>query len=497
MADNTGLKQKTVKSIIWKGLERISSQVVSTVVSIVLARILMPEDYSVVSIVAIFFAFCNIFISGGLNSALIQKKDSDALDYSTVLFSNLFLAGALYIIMFFTAPLIASAYSKPILTPVIRVMAITFFINGYKSVLTAKISSDLKFKKFFYSTIGATIVSAVIGIVMALKGFGAWALVAQQMTAAFIGTLILTFSARLKLPFKFSGKRFKTLFSYGGKLFLASIITVAYNETRPLIVGIKYPNGGEELAYYKKGETFPSLLNTITSNTLAATLFPAMSKVQDSKERILGIMRRYFKTGSFIIFPLMLGFLAVADNFVRVVLTEKWIFSVPYIQVFCIVYMLDLIQIGNIQAIQSMGYSNYILIMEIIKKSIYFAIVILFVLFTNSPLLLAASSILCSIVATIVNTFPNRKLLNYGYGNLLKDMLPNLAPAVIMAAIVYLMNYLNINIYLLLVLQVLAGVVVYFILTKIFKNQNLNYVLKTAKSIFKKGKKDENPEKAD
>ncbi|MBQ7373246.1 MAG: lipopolysaccharide biosynthesis protein [Clostridia bacterium] len=489
MANSESIKQKTIFSIIWKGAERISAQLVSTIVSIVLARILTPDDYSIVSIVAIFFAFCNIFITGGLSSALIQKKDADELDYSTVLVANIVLATVLFLIMFFIAPFIAQVYNKTILIPVIRVMSVTFFINGYKSIVTANISSNLQFKKFFHSTIWGTIVSAVIGVVMALKGFGAWALVAQQITSAFVGTIILTFTTKLKCKFRFSFARFRTLFKYGGKLFLASTITVAYNEIRPIIIGINY--SGSELAYYKKGEMFPSLLNSITSNTISSTLFPAMSKVQDSKATILNIMRRYFKTGSFVIFPLMLGFLAVAENFVRIVLTEKWLFCVPYIQVFCIVYMLDLIQIGNIQAIQSMGHSGYILIMEIIKKSIYFLIVLLFVFFVEGPLWLAASSILCSLVATAVNTFPNRRLLNYGYLQLLKDIFPNLIPAIIMCGVVYLMNFLEINIFLLLVTQVAVGGCVYIALTLITKNESLFYVFDLVKSIFK-GNKNEN-----
>lgn len=488
MAEKENLKQKTITSIIWKGAERISAQLVSTIVSIVLARILMPDDYSVVSIVAIFFAFCNIFISGGLSSALIQKRDSDELDYSTVLITNMLLAIVLYVIMFFAAPLIADLYKNPILVPVIRVMSLTFFVNGYKSILTAKISAELKFRKFFYSTILGTIGSAVVGIVMALNGYGPWALVAQQMTAAVVGTLTLTVTAKLKLKLRFSFERFKKLFNYGGKLFLASFITVAYNETRPLIIGVKYSGG--ELAYYKKGETFPSLLNTITSNTMSATLFPAMSKVQDDKNTVLGIMRRYFKTGSFFIFPVMLGFLAVAENFVHIVLTDKWLFCVPYIQIFCIVYMLDLIQIGNIQAIQSMGRSGYILIMEIIKKSIYFLVVLVFVIFIDSAILLAASSILCSIVATIVNTFPNRKLLGYSYLQLIKDIGLNLLSATIMCVVVYAMNFLVMNQFVLLALQVLVGALVYIGISFLFKNENLLYMLKFIKSM-KKGKEHE------
>ena len=188
-ANQRNLKNKTISGVIWKGLERVAAQLVSTIVGIVLARILIPDDYSVVSIVTIFFSFCNIFISGGLNTALIQKKDSDILDFSTILIANIVMATVLYAIMFFCAPLIADVFKKDLLTPIIRVMSLAFFINGYKAVVSAKITFDLQFRKFFWSTIIGTAISAVVGIVMALNGFGPWALVAQQMTNSFIDTL--------------------------------------------------------------------------------------------------------------------------------------------------------------------------------------------------------------------------------------------------------------------------------------------------------------------
>ena len=211
------LKKSALSSVIWKMAERVSAQAVSLVVSIVLARILLPEDYSVVGIVAIFFAFCNIFINGGLNTALIQKKDADDTDYSTVLFVTIALSVVLYAAIFFCAPLIAAIYDKPLLIPIFRVMGLTFFVNSVKSVLTAYTSSNLQFKKFFFSTIAGISVSAVVGIAMAKAGYGAWALVAQQMVNALVDTIVLFFTTRFRLRLAFSFKRLKDLFQYGWK----------------------------------------------------------------------------------------------------------------------------------------------------------------------------------------------------------------------------------------------------------------------------------------
>ena len=213
------VKKKTVSGIFWKFSERIMAQAVSLMVSIVLARLLTPDDYSVVGIVAIFFAFANVLISGGFNSALIQKKDADIDDYSTVMVLSLSIASIAYGILFFAAPFIANLYDKEILVPVIRVMGITLFINSFKSILCAYISSHMQFRKFFLATFVGTVISAVVGIVLAINGAGPWALVAQQMTNSFVDTVILFFTTKCKLKFKIFFNRLKGLFSYGSKIF--------------------------------------------------------------------------------------------------------------------------------------------------------------------------------------------------------------------------------------------------------------------------------------
>ena len=482
--NSNNLKNKAFSGMIWKFMERICAQVVSLIVSIVLARILMPDDYSIVSIVTIFFTFCNVFISGGLNTALIQKKDADVEDYSTVLHTSMFVALILYMVMFFLAPAIANLYSKQILIPVIRIMSLTFFINAFKSVLSAYTSSNLQFKKFFFSTIVGTIISAFVGIYMAINGYGAWALVAQQMTNSLLDTLILYLTTKYRIIFKVSFKKLKSLFSYGWKIFVSSIISVIYDQINPLIVGVKYTS--KDLAYYSKGQSYPGLINSTISDTLQSVLFPIMSKVQDNKEMVLSVTRKYIKVASYVIFPMMIGLFSVSDIFVEVVLTEKWLPIVPYIQIFCFSYMLNIIQVGNLQTIKAIGRSDITLILEIVKKSFYLIIIILFVILSKNPIVLALSSIVCTVFATVVNTYPNRKLLGYKYKYQLNDLLPNLIISIIMGIVVYLIKYIQISKVLILILQVFIGIIVYILLSKFTKNENLYYLIDYVRSYFRK-----------
>lgn len=488
--ESTQLKTKTLSGLFWKFSERIFAQVVTLVVSIILARILVPDDYGVVSIVAIFFAFANVFITGGFSSALMQKKDADIQDYSNILYINLLFSICIYGVLFFTAPFIAKMYSQPILTSVIRVMGLTLFVNSFKSVLCAYVSSKLQFRKFFVSAMAGTTISAVVGISMALNGYGCWALVAQQMTSALIDTCVLFFMTKVRFVFKLDVKKSKGLFKYGWKLLVASEISVLYDEINPLIIGLRFSNA--DLAFYSKGKSFPSLINSTVGDTLSAVLFPVMAKIQDDKEAILACTRRFMQVASFIIFPLMIGFLTVAENFVLVVLTEKWLGATRYIQAFCIVYMLSIIQTGNLQVIRAIGRSDIILVLEIIKKSIYFVVILLFVLFTKDPLYLAFACIVNTIFASIVNTAPNRKLIGYRYRLQVLDLLPNCIIAIIMGVAVYFVGLIPISSMLVtLCLQVLVGAIVYMAINLIIRNKSLLYLFEVAMGFLKKNKKQE------
>lgn len=482
--EHSGLKQKAFGGFLWTFGERVGAQLVSLIVSIVLARLLLPADYAIIGVVTIFFNFANVIIASGLNTALIQKKDSTLTDYSTILFTSVAVSVLIYFILFFTAPLIAAAYEIELLIPVIRIMSLALIVNAVKSILTAYISNTLQFKKLFMSTIAGTLISAVVGISMAMTGFGVWALVAQQMINAVAGTIVLFAVTRFKVLWTFSVQSFKELFGYGWKIFVTSIITVLYDEINPIIVGLRF--SAVDLSFYTKGKSFPSLLNSTIGNTLSTVLFPVMSKVQDDMSAVLSITRKYIRVASYLIFPLMCGFFAISESFVRLLLTEKWISAVPYIQIFCLSYMFDIIQIGNLQTIKAIGRSDISLILEIIKKSSYFVVICAFIFFSNSPVMLAVSSIVCTLVATVINTFPNRKLIGYKYRYQLADILPNLLISLVMGAVVLLLNKLSISPLWLLLLQVLVGALSYILLSVITKNQNFAYLCSTLKQFLRK-----------
>lgn len=478
------LKNKSIFATMWKFLERFAAKAVSLIVTIVLARLLTPDDYSVVGIVSIFFVFANIFISGGFNTALIQKKQVDIIDYSSVLFLNMFIASIMYAIIFFAAPVIAKLYNQEILIPVFRIMGLTLFINAFKSILCAHVSRSLQFKKFFLATIGGTIVSAIVGIAMAMKGFGPWALVAQQMINSFIDTVILFFTTKFRVVLKISFKKLGILFKYGWKIFVASIISTIYDEVNPLVIGLKY--SGADLSFYTKGRSFPHLINSTLGDTFSAVLFPVMSKVQDDKAALLQCTRRFMKVSSFVIFPAMVGFAMVADNFISVLLTDKWAPASIYIQIFCMVFMLNIIQKGNLEVIRASGRSDLLLLMEIIKKSLYFVVIVLFLIFTNTPQMLAVACFINTLIATVVNTFPNRSIIGYSYRNQIADLLPNFISAILMGIVVYFIGLINMNKGLLLVCQILIGAIFYILINIITKNKTLKYYIDTVKSLLRR-----------
>lgn len=474
------IKKNAITSIIWKFMERIGAQLVSMVVAIILARILDPSDYSVVSVVTIFFTFANVLISGGLNTALIQKKEADREDYSTVLHISVLMSLVIYAILFFAAPLIASAYKQDILVLIIRIMGLSLPVTAVKSIWCAYISSNLQFKKFFFSTIGGTAVSAVVGIALALKGAGAWALVAQQMTNTVIDTCILIATTRIHIVFRISLKKLKVLFNYGWKVFISSLIGTAYSQIVPLVIGVKYTKA--DLSYYTKGRSFPDLISTTTTNTLSAVLFPTLAKFQNDKEKLLKYTRLFIRVASFVSFPLMLGFLAVSDNFIRVVLTEKWMPASPYIKIFCVACMFDMIHIGNCETIKAMGRSDIYLVMEIIKKVGYFLAISMFLWLTDTPESLALAFLVCTLIAIVVNAIPNIKLIGYKLSHQIMDLLPNLLTAGASCGSVLLVGLLNINSTVLLFLQILTGAAVYVVLNIIIKNPSLFFILNFIKN---------------
>ena len=473
-------KRKVFTNLIWRFAERCGAQGVAFVVSIVLARLLAPEAYGTIALVTVFITILQVFVDSGFANALIQKKDADELDFSTVFYFNVFICLVLYLIMFIAAPFIADFYETPELEPVMRVLCLTIVVSGLKNVQQAYVSKTLQFKRFFYSSIIGTVGAAIVGIAMAYLGFGVWALVAQQLVNVTVNTIVLWFTVKWRPKLMFSFSRLKGLFSYGWKLLVSGLIDRVYSSVRQLIIGKWYST--TDLAHYNKGKQFPETIVININAAIDSVLFPVMSGEQDDRERVKALTRRAIKTSSFIIWPLMFGLMATAESFVRVLLTDKWLPCVFFLQIFCFTYGFYPIHTANLNAIKAVGRSDIFLKLEIIKKLIGVVSILLSVPFGVK--VIACAYLITSPLNAFVNAFPNKKLLGYSYFEQIKDMLPSMLLSLAMALVVYSLYFLNLNIYLCFALQIVVGVVVYVIGAKIFKFDSLEYVL----NIFKKKK---------
>lgn len=472
-------KQNVFSNIIWRFLERCGAQFVQFIVQIVLARILVPEAYGTIALITVFTTIFQVFVDSGLGNALIQKKDADDLDFSTVFYTNIVFCIILYTIIFCISPIIANFYNDISLTLLIRVLSITILISGIKNVQQAYVSKKMMFKKFFFATIIGTIVAAIVGIVMALKGFGVWALIAQQLTNLTIDTIILWVTVKWRPKLIFSFKRLKGLFNYGWKLLISAVLDTVYNNIRSLIIGKKYTSS--DLAYYNKAMQFPNLIVNNVNTSIDSVLLPTMSEVQDDKEKVKEMTRKSIKTSVFIMAPLMMGLAFSANNVVELLLTEKWLPIVPYLYVFCFTYMFYPIHTANLNAIKAMGRSDLFLKLEIIKKVI--GITLLLLTMNISVMAMAYSLIISSLLSQIVNSWPNKKLLNYSYINQIKDILPSIILSIVMGIIICLYNFLNISIFLKIILQVISGVIIYILGAVIFRFESFNYLLNIIKNI--------------
>lgn len=460
-------------NVLWRFLERIGAQTVSFIVSIILARFIAPEYYGKIALITVFTAILQVFVDSGLGNALIQKKDADDLDFSTVFFTNIAFCLVLYTVLFFTAPFIAKFYADEQFTILVRVLGLILVISGVKNVLQAYVAKNMIFKKFFFATLLGTIVSAIVGVCLAYKGFGVWALITQQLTNIFIDTFVLWIIVPWKPVFQFSFARLRQLFSFGWKLLLSAIITTIYSKLRQLIIGKKYTS--TDLAYYNKAEVFPNIIVANIDTSMNSVLFSAMASSQDDVESVRTMARRTLKLSTYIMSPLMIGLAVCAPSVIKLLLTDKWIFCVPYLRVFCIYYMFYPIFTVNLNAINSMGRSDLFLKIEIVKKTVGFVVLLSSMWF--GVWTMACCLLIENFAEQIIDSFPNRKLISYSYFAQLKDILPNIMLAVFMGVCVYFIQYLSVLYYVRLIIQIILGASIYIIGSFLFKLESFTYLL--------------------
>lgn len=475
MRDN--LKSKVFSSLIWKFLEMGGTQGIQFILQLFLARLLTPRDYGTVALITVFIAISTVFVQSGFNTALIQKKDIDEEDISSVFYVSLFIAIIMYIILWIFAPTIANFYKILELTSIVRVMGLVLFLNTFNSIQNAIVSRNMEFKRLFYSSLGAIIISGILGIVLAYIGFGVWSLVYQQLMNQFSICIILWFTVKWRPKLLFSIKKVKKLFSFSWKLLCSSLINSIYKELINLIIGRKY--SPSILGYYNRGDQFPKVIVNNFDSSIQSVIFPTLASVQHNKVRVKEIMRKAIMMSSYIVFPAMIGLIVISESIVKLILTEKWLPCVPYLRVFCLSYALWPIHTANLQAINAIGRSDIFLKLEIIKK--FIGVVTIIITSRYSPYIMAIGTIFIGIIGSFVNSYPNKKLLNYSYIEQVKDVTPSLFISIIMGIVTYSIQLLKYNNILTVLLQIVLGGVIYIILSYMTKNQSFIYLVNILK----------------
>lgn len=486
-ADNSNSqaeKSVVIKSLFFKFLERAGYQGIAFIVQLVLARILGPKQYGIITLLAIFISISQVFVQSGLNTALIQRKDVKENDYSSIFYVSLFIAVVLYGVLFITAPFVAEFYDKPQLKNLLRVLALVLIPGAFNSIQNAKVAREMRFKELMFCTLGSVLISGTVGIAMALSGCGVWALVGQQLSSRVSVCILLLLIVKWRPKRVLEWDRVRVLFSFGWKLMVSALIDVIYRELQNLVIGKKYKE--EQLGYCNRGKQFPEIIINNINGSIQGVMLPALSKHNGDNNKIKSMMRRSIVTSSFLIFPVCMGIAVVAGPMIHLLLGDEWMPCVPFLQLYCFIYAFWPIHTANLQAINAQGRSDMFLKLEVLKKTYGLCILVFTVLKFNTPLAIVIGQCCSTVLSCFVNASPNKKLLKYGYTEQMKDILPSLGIAAAMGAMVYSVTFLHMNDVLTLLLQIPLGVISYVALAKIFKLECFDYILKMVNKIRNK-----------
>ncbi|KMY29627.1 polysaccharide biosynthesis protein [Lysinibacillus xylanilyticus] len=482
--NNDITKSKVLSSLLWKMMERGGSQSFQLIVMIVLARLLLPKDFGLIVLVAIFISLSNVLIQSGFNTALIQKKDADEVDFSSVFFLNLFVASILYVVLFFSAPIIAIFFEETQITLILRILSITLFFGAINSIQNAIIARNMEFKKLFFSSLGAVLVSGIFGITMAYNDFGVWALVVQQLTNQLLVIVILWFTDKWRPKLLFSMERIIGLFSFGWKLLISALIDTIYTNISGLLIGKIF--SPILLGFYSRGEQFPGFIVSNINGSIQSVMLPTLAAHQENRERVKEMVRRVIVTSSFIVFPMMIGLAIIAEPLVKILITEKWLPTVPFLQIFCAVYALWPIHTANLQAINALGRSDIFLKLEIVKKIFGFVVLVISIQFGVHAM--AVGVLISGFLGTIINAYPNLKLLNYSIQEQWKDIMPSLLLSLVMGFVIFFIKSYAMSDILTIIIQIFIGTILYVALAKLFKLECFTYLLLTLKDMLENKK---------
>jgi len=475
---------KMVSSLIFKSIERFSVKGLGLIVSIVLARLLSPDEFGQVAIITVFVNFCYTFVESGLSTALVQKKEVDKVDYSTVFYISfavaLVLAGGLTA----CAPLVGNFYDNSALVLRLQIYALSLIVSAFLSVQNAKLQKEMKFKVVLYTGLVSTVLSGAFGIVLAYIGWGIWALVAYYFSHAIINSLLILLLDRWLPSIAFSFKRAKELFSYGWKMLASGLLCTLYADIRTLVIGKMFTE--DMLGYYNRGQQFPVLVSGTVESTIYSVVFPAISNVQDKRDEVIRLMRNSLKIGSFILMPLMAGLCATATPLFKVLLTDKWLPAVPYMRIICIASANVAMIVACLTAIKSIGRSDVYMKLEIVRRVAMLAVLVISVFVFKTVEAIAWGFAISAWIDVAIISIPTKRLLGYGLLAQLGDSWKIILASLLMFGIVFAIGYISLPAWALLLIQIPVGVISYVLLCFVFR---VDCLLDMISKLFRKSKK--------
>lgn len=471
------LRKKTTNGLLWSSVERFSNQGVQFLFSIILARLLAPEDYGIVAMVVIFFAIAQTFVDSGFSSAIVRKKDRTESDLSTCFYFNIFVGLGFYILLFLCSPFIADFYNQPILSPIVKISGLTVLINSLCIVQQAQFTIRIDFKTQAKVTLTSTVISGILGILLAYLGYGVWALVWQGVTGSFVRMILFWILSKWRPRESFSKDSFHYLFGYGSKLLASGLLDTTYNNIYPIVIGKFYSPA--QLGNFSRAQGWASLPSSNITGVLQRVTFPVLTEMQDDDERLATNYRKLLRMSAFIVFPLMMLMAAIASPLIRVVITAKWDACVPYLQIICFAMMWYPIHAINLNLLQVKGRSDLFLRLEIIKK-----VVGVSVMCVTIPLGVTAmcfGMVFSSMIALFINTYYTGKLINVGYLTQMKDLLPIILISLLVSACAYASTWLFSTEWIKLFMAVVIGGIMYLILSIFFAKDEYIEVMNVIK----------------
>lgn len=471
----TGGTPSVANNMVWSVVERITSQILSTIVSIILARLLLPEDYASVALVTVFVNLAGTVVSSSFSSALIFDREQSVEKYSTALYAVLIVTGFLYSLLFVAAPFLADYYNDESLVKIIRIMSFLFVLQGIYSILFAYVSKNMLFKKTYKATFFGAITGAIVAVTLALNGYGVWALVLQPMIESAISSTILWRSIRFRIVWKFDLSYVKFMVRYCVKFVAVDLINSLYSSLNSLIIAKKHSKA--DLSYYTKAYNLPQMLLGSVNTAISKVLFPVFSESKGNLAEIKQKLRAGIQLSNYVLMPLMVGLMMVSEGAVTLLFTDTWIGMVPYLQIMCMVWVFQPVQICAIQAYKAIGKGDDYLKLEMYKKILSVCVLIALLYAVNDPIIVAWAALTSQIISCIINMPYLKKLFYYSIWEQVRDLAVPALLCAVMGASTYVAGLFFDHIILRMFVQIFVGMIAYIGASAVSRNKSFRFLL--------------------